>query len=87
MTVKELIEQLQKMPQDSIVIIQKDGEGNDYSPLDGAYDENVYIADSTWSGMVYNNDEQPDEDADEEEDYLEYDPADAVPCVVLTPVN
>ena len=49
MTVAELIAKLQELPADSEVIVQKDGEGNDYSPLADVY-EGGYMADSTWSG-------------------------------------
>jgi hypothetical protein len=34
------------------VILQKDGEGNGYSPCAGA-DTAIYVADSTYSGEVY----------------------------------
>ena len=37
------------------VVLQKDSEGNGYSPLAGADPEAVYIPDSTWSGDVYSN--------------------------------
>ena len=41
MTVSELIEKLQQVDGDRTVVLQKDPEGNDYSPLDdfwiGAY--------------------------------------------------
>jgi hypothetical protein len=33
MTVKELIEILQAFPEDDLVILSKDAEGNEYSPL------------------------------------------------------
>jgi hypothetical protein len=35
------------------LIMQKDSEGNGYSPLSGIEFDVVYIADSTWSGEVY----------------------------------
>lgn len=86
MTVKELIEQLQSMPQDSIVILQKDAEGNGYSPLSCADPDAVYEADSTWSGDVYCTNWTADEackDEEEWEDFKRNTPA----CVVLAPVN
>jgi hypothetical protein len=55
MNVKELIEELQQMNPDSEVIIQKDSEGNSYSPCAGADADAIYIADSTWSGHVYDS--------------------------------
>jgi hypothetical protein len=39
------------------VILQKDVEGNGYSPLDGMA-ETMYLAESTWSGETYMTDEQ-----------------------------
>jgi hypothetical protein len=53
MTVKELKEALENMPDDMQVIIQKDAEGNGYSPLAGTDSDCIYIADNTWSGEVY----------------------------------
>lgn len=52
MKVKELIEELKKVDQERIVILQKDGEGNGYSPLEGIDDEVNYRPDSTWSGEI-----------------------------------
>lgn len=53
MNVSELIEQLQKLPPDSIVIMQKDSEGNHYSPLCSVDGNAVYFAETDWSGEVY----------------------------------
>jgi hypothetical protein len=53
MKVSELIEALQEMDPDMEVIMQKDGEGNGYSPLSGADPDGIYVAESTWSGEVY----------------------------------
>jgi hypothetical protein len=53
MTVKELKVAITNLPDDMEVIIQKDSEGNDYSPLEGADPNAVYIAHNTWSGDVY----------------------------------
>lgn len=73
LTVRELIEDLQKLNPDHPVVLAKDGEGNDYSPLD-SYSTGVYEAHSTWSGDVY---DENDEDA----------PEDLPPVVVLWPTN
>ena len=85
MKVSELIEQLQTMDPDSEVILQKDAEGNGYSPLEGADENCVYIAETTWYGNVYSTNWTPDEadmDPDEWAEIL------AKPrCVVLYPVN
>lgn len=51
MKVKELIEELSKMDGEREVILQKDGEGNGYSPLYDL-DAGAYVPDTTWSGDV-----------------------------------
>lgn len=53
MTVKELKIELENLLDDMEVILQKDSEGNGYSPLSCIDAEAVYIPDSTWSGEVY----------------------------------
>lgn len=53
MTVKELKAELENLPDDMEVILQKDAEGNGYSPLAGADSDAVYEPESTWSGQVY----------------------------------
>lgn len=53
MRVKELKRILSKLPDDLLVVLQKDVEGNGYSPLnriDGV--NNVYAKESTWNGRV-----------------------------------
>jgi len=57
MKIKDLIELLNKEDPEMNIIMSKDGEGNDYSPLAGIGD-GLYVADSTWSGTVYNLDEK-----------------------------
>jgi hypothetical protein len=49
MTIKDLIELLQKEDQDRVVIISKDAEGNNFSPLDSIV-TCAYLAETTWSG-------------------------------------
>lgn len=56
MTIKELIEELKALPQDLPVVMSKDAEGNGYSPL-SAIDSVWYIAESTWSGEVYSDED------------------------------
>ena len=53
MKVKELIEELKLCDPESEVIIQKDSEGNGYSPCNGADNEAVYVPDTAYSGIVY----------------------------------
>jgi hypothetical protein len=54
MTVRQLVAALSRMNPDRLVVLQKDAEGNGYSPLrDHGTDANCrYIAESTWSGEV-----------------------------------
>jgi hypothetical protein len=52
MNVKELKEAIKDLPDDMQVFIQKDSEGNGYSPLEGADPYCIYIPDSTWSGEI-----------------------------------
>ena len=52
MKVRELIELLSKMNPERLVVLQKDAEGNGYSPLSGADDNARYLARCTWDGEV-----------------------------------
>lgn len=83
-TCGELADYLATQPRDRKIVLQKDAEGNGYSPLADA-DEAMYVADSTWSGDVY---QTPEEHAAQEnpDDYDEA-PEDAERVVVLGPVN
>lgn len=82
MKVKELIEELSKFDPEAEVILQKDSEGNGYSPLSGADDDAVYQEENSWSGMVYTLSSGHDEACLDQEEF------EALPnCVVLWPVN
>lgn len=84
MTVKELIEQLQSEDPDRIVICQKDGEGNGFSPLSEIYTA-AYAPDSSWSGEC-GIEELTDllkENGFTEEDVL----TGGQPALVLCPIN
>lgn len=86
MIVKELIELLQTMPEDSIVIMQKDSEGNGYSPLSSVDADTIYAAETTWYGEVYSTNwtaKDTGMDDEEWEDFKERTPK----CVVLEPIN
>ncbi len=52
MTVKELIEELKDMDPERLVVLQKDSEGNGFSPLSGADDNARYVAETTWHGEI-----------------------------------
>jgi hypothetical protein len=85
MKVKELIEALSAAHPEAEVILQKDAEGNGYSPLHCADTEAVYVPESTWSGEVYSLSWSA-EDAGMDGD--EWQEVSSKPrCVVLAPVN
>jgi len=79
-TVAQLRHILADMPDEAVVVLAKDGEGNDFSPLSGPVGVHWYRPESTWAGEVY----PIGEDADGEV----YEPdGDEVIAVVLDPVN
>lgn len=85
MKVKDLLEQLKDLDPEMEIIMQKDSEGNGYSPLAGADPEGIYIAESTWSGDVYDASWTADDACMDEEEWEEIQ---AQPrCVVLYPIN
>lgn len=49
MTVKELKQLIKNLPDETQVILAKDGEGNSFSPLSGGY-LGYYFPANTWSG-------------------------------------
>lgn len=75
MTVKELLELIDGIDPDTLVILQKDAEGNGYSPLYSVDGDLVYVPDSAYSGEVYEN-ADPDGFADN-----------SVDAIVLVPTN
>lgn len=80
MKVKELLELLKDLDPETIVILAKDGEGNGFSPCADHSDQYRYEAESTWSGELVSDPEESDDDGPERWDQ-------AVPCIVLWPVN
>lgn len=85
MKVKELLEALTGVDPEAEVILQKDAEGNGYSPLHVADLDSVYVPTCTWEGDVYSM-EWSAEDACKSEE--EWSAITAMPrCVVLTPAN
>lgn len=85
MKVRELIKLLENMDMDSEVIIQKDSEGNGYSPLEGVDNDAVYIPETTWFGEVYSTDWSADDACMDENEWIEI--LNKPRCVVLFPVN
>lgn len=79
---KKIIEHL---PDDMEIIIQKDSEGNGFSPLSEVDDNCIYIPDSTLSGDVYSKEFSADDMLMSEERWEELKKKPSV-CV-LVPVN
>jgi hypothetical protein len=86
MTLAELRAQLGalNLPDDTPVILAKDGEGNGHSPLSEA-EHAMYLADTTWSGEHYLTEQQ--RLAEEDPDEWSEAPDDAVHAVFLWPTN
>ena len=86
MKVLELINILNELPPELDVILQKDSEGNGFSPLEGVDGNCIYAADSTWSGEVFSTDWSAD-DADMDEKEWQDFKKDNLKVVVLYPIN
>jgi hypothetical protein len=85
MKVKALIKLLADCDQNAEIVLQKDSEGNGYSPLEGVDHEAVYVPDTTWSGEVYNTNWTADAACMEEAEWRKL--MKRKRCVVLFPVN
>lgn len=72
------------LPDETPVVMSKDGEGNGYSPL-AELSPGMYLAETTWSGEHYPTEEQIAAEANADEH--EHAPDDAVHAVFLWPVN
>lgn len=84
MTVQQLIDLLLLVEDKSrVVVLQKDAEGNGYSPLEGIEDNVVYEPQSTWSGGV-TQELTPELRA---MGYSDEDVGEGYPCLVLYPIN
>jgi hypothetical protein len=86
MTLAELRAQLAALdlPDDTIVVLAKDAEGNGFSPA-AEVEHAMYLAESTWSGGRYLTEDQRQAETDPD-DWSEA-PDDAVPAVFLWPTN
>jgi len=85
MNVKELKEAINDLPDDMEVILQKDAEGNGYSPLWGADPDAVYVPETTWYGDVYDMKWCADDACMEEEEWEEIKKKPR--ALILHPVN
>ena len=79
LTVKELIEQLAKLPEDALVVQSEDGEGNGFSPA-ANIELGVYEAECTWAGQFFEVSIIGDEEYDQPG-------SDAVVAVCIWPTN
>lgn len=85
MNVKELKEALAGLPDDMEIIMQKDSEGNGFSPLSGADPDGIYIAEESWCGEVYDADWSAADCCMDEDEWAELQ---AQPrALILYPVN
>lgn len=85
MTVKELKNLIKNLPDDMEVILQKDEEGNGYSPLSDSTTDAVYVPEKTWCGEVYNPNWSAEDVCLEEDEWEEFKKRDRV--LVLCPLN
>jgi hypothetical protein len=86
MKVAELIAELQQLPPDADVILQKDSEGNGYSPLSVVDGSAIYVADSTYSGDVYSTEWTAEDACMSESEWEDFKNSNQR-CVILAPVN
>ena len=88
MNVKELKEAIKVLPDDMEVILQSDGEGNNYSPLYCYDSEAIYIARASWwgGGEVYDSNWSA-QDAGFEKNEWEELKSKTPRCLVLAPMN
>ena len=88
MTIGDLKKQLEQYDDnDVVVVMSKDGEGNNFSPLSDI-EEKIYVPNSTWSGDVYPIEitkEMIDEGWEEDDD--QHNNPEAKKAIVLWPVN
>jgi len=75
-TVKDLLELLIRFDPSLLVVLQKDAEGNGYSPCAGG-EPAYYVADSTYSGAVYGKEDIENGEA----------PSGGAEAFILWPVN
>ena len=89
MTVKQLIEELQKIDPELEVLLSKDEEGNGFSPLDENYGIGYYAPYNNWSGKFYDEDAVTQEILPDEKITLEefIEETGSKKCIALFPLN
>lgn len=75
MNVRELIQELMQYPEDCVVILSSDSEGNNYSPVT-VVDRVQYVAESSCYGRLFDPDEEEEEEGNK-----------SVEAVALWPAN
>lgn len=85
MVIKELKELIGSLPDNTEVILQKDSEGNGYSPLAIVDPDAIYVEETGWSGEVFSTDWSADDADMSEEEWADL--LKKPRCVVLAPVN
>ena len=81
---KKIINQIPESMNDAEVILQKDAEGNGYSPVEGIDDNSIYIPDTTWMGVAYRT---PDECCLEEDEWEAMKKNPKYQAIILWPTN
>lgn len=85
MKVRELKRILENLPDTMEIILQKDAEGNGYSPLRGADPFCIYVPENTYSGSVFSVETSAEHNGLEENEWekLKKKPK----ALVLFPIN
>jgi len=84
MNAGELIKYLKGFDPETEIVLQKDSEGNGYSPLAGV-DDGYYVPDSTWSGDFYDPSFTADDCCMDDDEFAEM--QNRPRSIVLYPVN
>jgi len=90
MKLKDLKKKLNALPiemDEHEIILQKDAEGNGYSPLSDIDDEAIYVPDSTYSGDVYILEYSAEDNCMTEEEWKNLKEDKTKRCIVLCPIN
>ena len=90
MNLKELKEYLNNLPSELDhlqVILQKDSEGNGYSPLAGIDEACIYVADSAYSGDVFSINTSAEDNCLEEDEWQALQKDKTKQCLVIYPIN
>ena len=83
---KKQINEISTAMDDVEVVLQKDGEGNGYSPLSGVDDNAFYAEENSWSGYVLSG-RWSAKDANMTDSEWEEFKKTTPKCIVLLPTN